>query len=53
MESNVKLLDELESHGDAAVTQFVAQERSRLRVVIDEERRSETAMDRELDERFE
>lgn len=53
IESNAELLDELESFPDAAVTQFVAQERSRLRAAIEDVRRSETAMDRRMDERFE
>jgi len=53
IESNVRLLDELETYPDIAVAEFVAREKARLRQAIEGERRQEMLMDREADETFE
>ncbi len=53
IDANVKLLDKLEMYEDRTVINFVAEEKIRLRGVIDYERRLETASDKERDERFE
>ncbi len=53
VEHNSKLLDELETYPDAAVVRFVAAEKARLRLEVEDERRRENAEDRAMDERFE
>jgi hypothetical protein len=53
MESNLKLLDELEGFSDPIFKEFVAQEKVRFREEIDAERRKERITDRTRDERFE
>ncbi|OLB20767.1 MAG: hypothetical protein AUH15_10660 [Acidobacteriales bacterium 13_2_20CM_55_8] len=47
LESNAKLLNELDEYPDPAVVQFVAQEKVRLGKAIETERRAETLADRE------
>jgi hypothetical protein len=52
-EANAKLLDQLPSYNDPALAQFITQEKVRLAVEIEAERRSETKHDKDSDERFE
>ena len=52
-EAHVKLLDQLQGYPDSSLAAFAEQEAIRLREAIDEERRAETATDRQRDERFE
>jgi len=52
LESNAKLLDQLEAHHDSTVVDFVRDEKVRFARVIEEERRWEAEKDRR-DERFE
>ena len=51
LEAHAPLLDDLAAYPDLAVA--VAQEKARLQEVIERHRRSETASDRQRDERFE
>ena len=53
LESNAKLLDQLDAYPDPAVVDCVRDEKIRLAKVIEDERRQETALDRRRDERFE
>jgi hypothetical protein len=53
VESNVRLLDDLATYQDAALTEFIAAEKARLVTVIQEERDMQFLLDRERDERFE
>jgi hypothetical protein len=53
LESNVKLLDELDGYPDSAVVEFVKQEKNRLGKAIEAERRAESVADRERNARFE
>jgi len=53
LESNAKLLNELDEYPDPAVVQFVTQEKVRLGKAIETERRAETLADRERNACFE
>jgi len=53
IESNARLLDDLEGHPDPSVVEFVAREKTRLASVVQGERRAETLADSRRDERFE
>jgi hypothetical protein len=53
LEVNLKMLDELGTHTDPAVVEFIAHERVRIEEIIDTERRRENAYERHRDERFE
>jgi hypothetical protein len=53
LESNAKLLDQLDRYPDPAVIAFVRDEKKRLAKVIENEKQRETAFDRRRDERFE
>ncbi len=53
METNAKLLDQLESEADPALVALVAKEKSRITKAIEEERRSETMNEKNRNERFE
>jgi hypothetical protein len=53
LESNAKLLEQLEQHPDPAVVAFARDEKIRLAKVIENEKQHETAFDRRRDERFE
>jgi hypothetical protein len=53
VESNAKLLDDLATYPDPAVIEFIRAEKIRLADAIKDERRTETLMYGEQDERFE
>jgi hypothetical protein len=53
MESGLMLLGELDEYLDSSAKAFLAQEKGRLSEAIDEERRTETRLYRNRDERFE
>jgi hypothetical protein len=53
VESNAKLLDDLATYPDPAVIEFIRAEKIRLAEAIKTERRTETLIERERDERFE
>jgi hypothetical protein len=53
IESNARMLDELDFEGDAAAISFIEKAKKRLADEIAEERRWETQRDRGRDERFE
>ena len=53
LESNAKLLDQLDRYPDFAVIAFVRDEKKRLAKGIENEKQRETAFDRRRDERFE
>jgi hypothetical protein len=53
LESNAKLLDQLDAYPDPTVISFVRDEKKRLAKVIENEKQHETASDRGRDERFE
>jgi hypothetical protein len=53
IESNARLLDELEGDPDSSVAEFIAREKARLASVVQEERQYETWADRRRHERFE
>jgi hypothetical protein len=53
IEGYTKLLDELDGYPDAAVTDFIAQEKVRMAREIEIARHYETTFDRKRDERFE
>jgi hypothetical protein len=52
-EANTKLLDQLPSYADPALSQFITQEKTCLAKEIEAERRNETKHDKDSDERFE
>jgi hypothetical protein len=53
LEANAKLLDEFDGYQDASLVEFVQGEKVRLAQWIEDERRRETAEDRQRNERFE
>jgi hypothetical protein len=53
LEANTRLLDELDGYQDAALIDFLKNEKVRVARVVSEERRRETAVDSQLYERFE
>jgi len=53
VESNARLLDDLEGYPDPSVVEIVAREKKRLTSVVQAERRAETLADSRRDERFE
>jgi hypothetical protein len=53
VESNARLLDELNEYSDIAFSEFIAKEKVRLAKTVEAERYTETLIERARDERFE
>jgi hypothetical protein len=53
VESNARLLDDLETYSDPVLIEFIAEEKARLADTMEDEHRIQHWMDRERDERFE